>query len=43
MNKTYSVAVLVGSLRKASINRKLALALDAAAGSLPRRGRQLLR
>ncbi|HZX15238.1 MAG TPA: NADPH-dependent FMN reductase [Pseudomonas sp.] len=27
MNKTYSVAVLVGSLRKASINRKLALAL----------------
>ncbi|MBU1285539.1 MAG: NAD(P)H-dependent oxidoreductase [Gammaproteobacteria bacterium] len=28
MNKTYSVAVLVGSLRKASINRKLALALS---------------
>src|SRR3989338_8013977 len=27
MNKTYSVAVLVGSLRKASINRNLALAL----------------
>ena len=28
MSKTYSVAVLVGSLRKASINRKLALALS---------------
>lgn len=27
MSKTYNVAVLVGSLRKASINRKLALAL----------------
>lgn len=27
MNKTYNVAVLVGSLRQASINRKLALAL----------------
>jgi chromate reductase len=27
MNKTYNIAVLVGSLRKASINRKLALAL----------------
>lgn len=27
MSKTYKVAVLVGSLRKASINRKLALAL----------------
>lgn len=27
MSKTYTVAVLVGSLRKASINRKLALAL----------------
>ncbi|KAB0548000.1 NAD(P)H-dependent oxidoreductase [Pseudomonas argentinensis] len=27
MSKTYNVAVLIGSLRKASINRKLALAL----------------
>ncbi|MBA4246437.1 MAG: ACP phosphodiesterase, partial [Pseudomonas sp.] len=27
MSKTHKVAVLVGSLRKASINRKLALAL----------------
>jgi chromate reductase len=35
MSKTYNVAVLVGSLRKASINRKLALALaDLAPASL---------
>ena len=35
MSKTYTVAVLVGSLRKASINRKLALALaDLAPASL---------
>ena len=31
MSKTYDVAVLVGSLRAASINRKVALALAALA------------
>lgn len=31
MSKVYSVAVLVGSLRKDSINRKVALALQAMA------------
>ena len=34
MNKTYNIAVLVGSLRKASINRKLAQALNIQAPSL---------